>query len=430
MKWKFILVLLAALCISSVNAQVHTFSDLRDINISQGESLILSGIITDVKIDGEDASVSVNFPDTSVLSSGHHDLVFTAVTFSGKTETKVVSLIVDKDAPLSSEPSISGSVDLSMTEGDRFNLLRNVSAVDSSGKNIPVFVSLKYPEHLNPGLHDIYYTAVDYNGNSKVVASKLNVKQLEMKYKKAEWAQLGNSLFEKYFIPSEFENDITDGITRYFTYSPAENGITAEIFINGIKYNTFELNSTYPGKLERLTARMVLFLNELKHHRIFWKDQQNIIFTLSEKIYDSSEYDFSNPDNADNPGARKTRGIYLFKIPVDSFRKDNAVQIIRDAFKSLSALTPDVEKRSDNGGKITKQHINLPDGGKIIFLQDLGSSLLSNHSDAVNNGTETFEETFDYKIFEDEWQIQYKNYLDGHFGTFTNPRLFFNEEGK
>ena len=430
MKWKIILTLSLIFYLFRLNSQVHNLSDIENVSMSQGNSLKISKIVTDIKIDGEDAVVTINFPNTAILSVGVHDLVFSAMTFSGKTESKVVSLIVNEDTPLTVEPVISGINDLTMTEGDRFNILKKVSSIDASGKKIPVFASITYPEHLAFGNHDIYYTAVDYDGNSKVVSAKIQVNQLEKKYKKAEWAKLGNFLFKKYFTPTEFNSDVADGISKYFTYSPSENGITAEILINGIKYNTFEINSTYPGKLERLTARMILFLNELKHHRVFWKNESNIIFSISERIYDTTEYDFSDPDNLENPGAMKSRGIYLFKIPVEIFRKDNAIEIICQAIKDLSIISPDVEIRTDNGGKITKQHIKSADGEKIIFMQDLGAKLLINHTENVEHGIETFEDTFDYMIFEDEWQTQYSMFIQGQFGTFTNPRLFINEEGE
>jgi hypothetical protein len=430
MRLKFCLIVSIIFCVFGLNAQVHKLSDISDINLSQGESLNIDEIVTGVKISGEDAEVTVNFSDTSKLAVGKHDLIFTAMSFSGKTNTQQVSLIIKENKPLVSEPTLNGAGDLVMVEGDRFNLLKKVSALSGSGKAIPVSVSIKYPEFLAAGSHDIYYTAVDYDGNSKVVSAKIQVNQLEMKYKKAEWAQLGEALYKKYFTPASFSNDVNSGISRYFTYSPTEEGISAEILINEIKYNTLDITGVYPGKLERLTARMVLLLNELKHHRIFWKDEKNIIFSLSETVRDATEYDFSHPDNTENPGAMKSRGVYIFKIPVDEFKKDNSMEIICNAFHQLSNSSADVEMRKDNGGKITKQHIKFANGGKIVYMQDLGSKLIANHNSNVEQGSETFEEDFDYNIFQNEWQLQYSNYLKGHFGTFTNPRLFFNEEGK
>jgi len=431
MKWKFSVMISVMFCALGVNAQVHKLSKITPVHLSRGDSLRVETIVAGVKIAGEDADVSVNFPDTSRLAPGTHDLVFTAITFSGKTDSRKVALIVDEDKAQVGVPLISGVVDLSMIEGDRYNILKKVSAKSDAGKAIPVFASIEYPEHLSSGSHDLYYTSVDYDGKSSVVSCKIQVDALEKKYMKAEWAQLGEALFLKYFEPSNFQSDVENGIMKYFAYSPSEEGIATEISLRDIKYDTLKLDSNYAGKLEILTARMMMFLRELKHHRVFWKNEKFVIFSINETVKDTTEYDFAHPDDTENPGAMKSRGVYLFKIPVSEFKKKNSLEVISDMFKNLSVQAEtQIELRKDNGGRITKKHTTLPDGGKIVYMQDLGKKLIDNHTTQVEQGSETFEENFDYNIFQREYLDLADRYNAGEFGVYTNPRLFFNKEGK
>jgi hypothetical protein len=415
--------ILGLLCPFILKGQVHSLSDLQPVTINKGELLDYSTVINDVKLNGEDAEITVNLPNTSVLAEGQHKLVVTAMTFSGYTETKETELNVGNTNPLSDLPAITGAADHTFSEGELFRPALDVKAVSSSGKELEISANIKFPEHLAPGTHNYYLTAVDDEGRSATEKTVLTVEGVSDKIRKAEWARLGAFLYKKYVEPSRLQpymkyND--DGtmktkVFKTFSYSPTLHGITAEFFYHDVKYDQLSFDPI-PIKVEPLMARMMMILKELHHHRFLWKDQQLVIVQVA----------LTGTLDRQDTNYLKDRGVHAFRIPVSIFRKTNYQTYLTEALQNLSDMKTEIVPRSDGKGYLSHKLYEDGDTGiKIMFLQDLREWYYGAYQEDWQNGIVTFEENFDIKMYKDELDTLTERFSRREFGCFTNPVLPF-----
>jgi len=407
---------------SMVYSQVHSLADINPISIAKGELLDYATVVDNVKINGEDAVVSVNLPNTSLLAEGHHKLVFTALTFSGVTETQEVDLNVGNSNPLSNVPVITGVADHAFSEGRLFCLAKAVSASSSTGAKLQVSVNIQYPEHLDPGVHKIYYTAVDKDGKSATKAGSVTVSPVTDSIKKAEWARLGGFLYEKYFEPSRLDpymkkdanGNVTTKIFKTFSYSPTLHGITAELFYLDIKYDQLSIDP-FPIKIEPLMGRMFLLLRELHHHRFLWKQRKMIIVQIAMR---------GTLDRAGQTAYTKDRGIHSFRIPVSIFKKDNFDKYLVEALEGLESMPTKIFARTDGKGHLShKLYDDSATGIKILFLEDLREGYYGAFKADWQAGNVTFEENFNVQMFKDEYNAVKNRFKSWDFGYYTNPVL-------
>ena len=389
--------------------------DLSDLSIALGEQVDFSSIIDGVILDGEPATVTPNFPDTSILASGRHLLVYTAMTFSGEMTTKAVNLDVENATPLNDPPTISGVANHTFSQGRLFDLLKGVSANSIAGEPLVCTANIPYPEHLALGTNTIYFTTVDVDGKSAVASATLTVLPIEEKFRKAEWARLGNFLYEKYFEPARLTPYMREDIKiiKSFSYSPTEHGIVADIAYHNVEFDMLSFDPI-PMKVEPLTARMLLLLRELHHHRYLWQDQEKIIFEIATRGVQSGT------------GNIKERGLYSVYIPVDVFKEDDFDQTIIAALQSLSEMPTTLTGRVDGKGKISHKLYEDPTSGiKILFMVDLVEGFASNYNTQWYNGEVTLEENFDIDMLKSEYTAVCQRFDRHEFGCFTNPKLPF-----
>jgi len=421
-------ILVVLFCISCVLSDsigaVHDLVSLSDITISQGESLDFSTVIDGVTLDGETAEISVNFPDTSILADGIHKLVFTALTFSGKSRTRSVNLNVGIGGNQTGVPQFANISDATFKKGSMFNLRENVIAVDSGGANVPFSTNITFPEHLTEGLHRIYYTAIDKSGKSAVQSCEVTVESVSEKVRKVQWARLGDFLYTKYFEPSRLtpymktdsNGNITSKVIKTFSYSPVLNAITAEIFYNNIEYDQLAFPVS-PIKLESLAARMFLLLNELRHNRFLWLDKDMIIFQIAMR-------GSINRSGIDKNKYFKDRGFHSVRIPVSIFKKKNFITYIFKAFQDLATPPSVIKRRNDGKGYIV--HKLLDGQGQditILFIEDMREGYYPEFKSDFKNGLITLEENADMNILQSEFDLNWKRFEDMEFGRFSDPAL-------
>jgi hypothetical protein len=420
-----IISIMALVCPFILKAQVHSLNELQPITINKGELLDYSTVISGVKINGEDAEIIVNLPNTSILAEGQHKLVVTAMTFSGYTETKETELNVGNSNSLSNPPQFTGVADHTFSEGELFRPAKDVAAVSGDGKKLKVAVNIKYPEHLAPGTHDIYFTAVDKNGVSSSEHALLTVNPVSDSLRKMEWARLGAFLYDKYIEPSRLDpymkkdadGNITTNIFKAFSYSPTLHGITAELFYKDVKYDQLSFDAL-PIKIEPLMARVMMILKELHHHRFLWKDQQLVIVQVALR---------GTLDRSGETAYTKDRGIHAFRIPVSVFRKDNYQTYLTAALQGLSDMETKIVSRSDGKGFLTHKLYDDSDGTgiKIMYLQDLREGYYGAYKTEWQNGNVTFEENFNMQMYQNELDTLNARFKNWDFGCFTNPALPF-----
>ncbi len=132
--------------------------------------------------------------------------------------------IIDKEPPI-----IEFKDKLSITEGEKIDLLKDIKAKDNSNEEIKVTVSGEYDIN-KPGNYELYYIAKDSSNNEKKEKFTLEVKKKEV--------IVNNS------TPSDTTFTTSKGYNGY-----TKNGIT---YINGvlIANKTYRLPSSYnPGGL-------------------------------------------------------------------------------------------------------------------------------------------------------------------------------------
>ena len=402
-------------CISTASAlPVTNIANLSEITISEGEQVDYSAITGSITVDGEEAAVTPNLPDTSILSNGRHKLVYSAITFSGKTANKETWLNVGSSAPQQNTPSISGVSNHSFVLGRIYDLMLHVEARSYTNEPLVCTQSIQFPEHLAVGSHTAYFTTIDSDGNSAVTNATLTVIPIDNKFRRAEWALLGNALYDKYFEPSRLATYLgTKGTTmKSFSYAPALNAIVADIAFRNVEFDMLSFDAV-PMKIEPLTARMLLLLRELHHHRSLWIDQEFIIFEVELRGKQSGS---SNS---------KERGIYSAYIPVDIFKLDNFDQYVLNSLKKLSQMPTSLKSRTDGKGKISHKLYESATGIKILFMEDLIEGFASDYNTRWKNGQVTLEENFDYDMLVDEYNAQVDRFNNLEFGRFTNPSLPF-----
>jgi hypothetical protein len=399
---------------AAVFSQVHELNLIQPVHIAEGETLNISDIVDQVMIDGENTVVSINYPDTSVLASGRHTLVFTAETFTGKTECFETTLDVGNSDPLRNIPVIRGIENYHISCGKLLDLKLNCEAFDSNNNPIEVFTNITSPEHLSPGIHSIYYTAVDSDGKSCVEKITLTADEVPMNYRRYEWAELGRHLYNKYFEPERYENDL-DGAYPYFIYSTpdsTEPGIQILMFFENTRYDYFSFDSA-PLKIESLMARLILLLKELRHHRYLWIDQPQIVISLSEFM------PFQITDSAGKiQDVHKDRGIYGLTIPKSVFMKSNFDKYVSDTLKRMS------EQPLNEPTRRIRHHMFLDNstGIKVLYYQMHSGTLFDEYKTRIESGEVTIEENFDYNMFLNEYNQCKIRFISGEFGRFTNPK--------
>ena len=393
---------------------VTNLNDLGELNISQGESVIFTQIVENVTVSGEQARVTANFKDTSVLAAGQHRLVYTAITLSGRTAVKTTFLNVDTASPQTQQPTISGVTNATFTETRRFDLLRTVAAYSSSGE--PVVCRATLPsEQLAPGNHSIYFTAVDNSGHSVVTNCSVTVLPLSDSFRRAEWNRLGKALYEKYFEPARLAPYFTSNTKVYsvFVYGEVSTqpGISAHISFRDVSFDMLSFGQ-HPMKVEALTARMVAFLKELQHHRRFWFDQPYIIFSVDVRAEQSDS------------GERKERGLYSVRIPNAVFQREDFDEVLLAAFRSMPSA--ELRSRSDNKGKVCHALYEDPTSQiRILFEVDLIEGFAWNFTSRWKNGEVTLEENFDAELFAEAYAPVLERFNQGDFGAFSDPVLPF-----
>jgi hypothetical protein len=401
--------------VSLCGAGVTNLNDLAELNIAEGERVVFSNIVDEVVISGEVAKVTANFVDTSVLAAGRHRLVYTAMTFDGMTAVKETFLNVGGSGPLSDVPVISGVSNHVFSESRRFDMLRTVEARAAAGEPLVCRVNVPWVEQLAPGVHSIYYTAVDAAGKSAVTNCLVTVLPLAEKFRRAEWSLLGRALYIKYFeserLQPYFQSSVD--IVKVFTYgSPqTEPGISAHVSFRDVEFDMLSFGA-HPMKVEALAARMTALLEELRHHRRIWYDQPYITFAVDIRGFQAG---------TDN---KKERGLYSVRIPNAVFRRDDFGAVLLGAFKSMPKA--EFRSRSDNKGKVCHNLYTDPQSGiRILFEQDLIEGFAWDYKSRWKRGEVTLEEFFDADMFGSELSKVMQRFRAGGFGAFTDPILPF-----
>jgi len=412
----FIAVFILYICLisSAAFSQVHNLNQIQPLHISQGESIVVADIVNNVTVNGDDAVVSVNYADTSILASGRHEIVFTAMTFSGETECFETTLDVDNSNTQTNIPTIQGLKNYEISQGKILDLKLHCEALDSSNKTIAVSTNISYPEHLSEGVHSVYYTAVDSIGHSCVKKITVTVNGVPMKYRRYEWAELGKHLYNKYFEPTRYENDV-DGVYSYFIYNvpnSTEPGIQILMFFENTKYDYFSFDIA-PLKIEALMARLMLLLKELRHHRYLWIDQPQVVISLSEfmpfQITDS---------NGKIQDVHKDRGIYGLTIPKSVLMKEDFDVYLSETLKAMS------DQAMNEPTRRIRHHMffDPSNGIKILYYQMHSGTLWDEYKARVESGEVTIEENYDFDLFKNEYNLCKSRFDSGEFGRFTNPK--------
>jgi len=415
MIFKFCLSALILFLTSTIYAQVTSLQDIQPLTIVKGEVLNVKDIVDNVKINDEIAEVSINFSDTSVLCSGHHKIVFTAITFSGFVETFETALNVDNSTVFSDAPQFEGLKDYTISRGKMLDLKLFVGAKNVNNKLIPYFTNITYPEHLSPGDYNIYYTAVDSLGKSNVEKIKLTVNPVEEKIRRIEWARFGKYLYKKYFQPQRYINDV-DGVYPYFSYNvpySTEPGLDIMMFFENVRYDYFSFESA-PLKLESLTARLFLLLKELQHNRYLWIDQPQIIISLSEFM----PFTIQNSDGKEFD-VHKDRGLYGLAIPKMIFMKNDFDSILLDVFDRMKLQTLNEPTRRIRH----KMYFDSETGIKILYYQMHSGTLYDIYKDRIIAGEVNNEDDFDNIMLRNDYMQCLEMLKNGDFGRFSNPKV-------
>ncbi len=405
----------------ATSAMVTNLVDLTPLTIALGESVDFSTFVDTVQVGGKSAKVSVNFSDTSQLAEGRHALVYTAMTFDGLTQVLETTLDVSTTNAWVDAPIFSGLEDTLFSRGRLLNLRAVAYAEAASGKRLAYGVSVEYPEHLAPGIHAVYYTAIDENGKSAVEKISLTVDPVTDEIRRLEWARLGKHLYAKYFEPTRYTPYIDDPDTAFkiFSYSPTESSITADLTFREVYYDALSFYA-FPVKIEPMTARMLLLLKELQHHRYLWIDQDKIMIGIAQRGF---------LVRSGQPNRRKDRGIYSLRIPVDIFKKETFDYDVGVALRRLAELPVDLYARSDGKGNISHKLYTDPDSGiEVLFMVDLEAGYVAAYLSEHSAGTVTFEENFDYDQFQNKYDQEIIRLNNGEFGRFNNPKLPFIEQ--
>ena len=402
-------------------AGTTNLADLTPLSIALGEQVDFSALTDSVQIGGKPAEVHANFTHTSRLAPGRHTLVYTAMTFDGVTQVLETTLDVSGMSALVDAPSFAGLTNVVFSQGRLFNLRAAARADAASGEKLPYAVSVEFPEHLAPGVHAVYYTAIDENGKSTTEKVNVTINPVSDAIKRLEWARLGKHLYAKYFKPARYASyiDNQDTAFKVFSYSPTESAITADLTFREVSYDALSF-SAIPIKIEPLTARMILLLKELHHHRYLWIDQEKIMVGVVQRGFLA---------RAGNPRRRKDRGIYSMRIPIEIFKKADFDQDVSEALRKLSELPVDLRNRSDWKGNISHKLYTDPNTGIVtLFMVDLEQSYVAAYLSFYNAGQVTFEENFNYTMFKNEFDQGVAQLNNGEFGRFTNPKLPFIEQ--
>jgi hypothetical protein len=409
----------AFICIAgnTLIAAVTNLNDLGAMNISQGETVIFSQIVSNVTLNGETAAVTANFNDTSLLATGQHRLVYTAITLSGQTAVKTTFLNVNNASLQTQHPLISGITNRTFTESRRFDMLRTISARSQSGIPLVCRTSIPWPEQLAPGSHSIYYTTIDHNGYSSVTNCSISILPLADKFRRAEWNRLGKDLYQKYFEPSHLAPYFTNKTKVYsvFVYGESDTipGISAHISFRNISFDMLSFGQ-HPMKIEALTARMTALLKELRHHRRLWFDQPYITFAVDLRGTQAGS------------GETKARGLYSVRIPNSIFQRNDFDDLLAAAFISMPHAT--LRNRTDTKVKGMVSHNLYEDPNshiRILFEEDLVEYFAWNFKARWKNGEVTLEEFFDADLYTTAYAPVKKRFDNGDFGAFSDPILPF-----
>jgi len=395
-------------------AKAGTMAELGPLSIAQGERVVFSNVVDEVVLSGgESARVTANFSDTSLLAPGRHVLVYSAISFTGRTETVTTTLDVDGTNALSGVPVFSGLSDRSMPQGTVAQLKRGVEVHAAGGDPLDFSVSVSYPEHLCPGTHSVFYTAVDENGISFVTNVSVMISAVDEKTRRIEWARLGSALYEKYFEPARLDPYMTSGakVMKNFVYSETATGLVAEVVFRGLEYDQTTLE-TLPIQLEPLMARMMGLLRELKHHRFFWADQSNVVFGVDVYgVHEGASYE-------------RARGIYSCYVPRDVFKRADALERIVEAFENLANLGASYKGMPSGKGLCSHAFYEDPSTGiKLVFIAFMKEGYPSTWRSRYADGTVDLEENFNMGRFLPEYLEESRRFESGDFGRFTNPQM-------
>ena len=215
--------------------------------------------------------------DTSVLGSKKITIKVKDYFNRKKNYTYTVN-IIDKEPP-----TIEFKNSISITEGDKIDLLKDVKATDNSKEDIKVSIEGDYDIN-KPNKYELYYVAKDSSNNEKKEKFTLEVKKKEVV--------------------------IVDNTNTTFTTSKGysgevKNGIT---YIDGvlIANKTYKLPSTYyPGGLTSNTQNA---FNNLKNDAS--KEGYNLFVGSGFRSYNDQKYIYNNyvatdgQANADTYSAR------------------------------------------------------------------------------------------------------------------------------
>jgi hypothetical protein len=400
-----LLVLIGVFC---SHAEPVAFEDLLPLSISSGEQVDFQSIAPSTMIEAEEVPVRVNLPKTSRLAPGRHTLIYSAVSFEGETITKVTTLDVDHAGAQASVPGISGLSDFSYYQGKQINLRQYLTTTNALGQPVNSRISIERFEHLAPGTHDVWVTAVDAAGQSFSMKAVADVIAMEQKYRAAELALLGPKLGEKYYS-GQYSTEFTPNIV--FGYGESEPVLFGSVNAD-MSYPTLGYDTHTDVRVEPLLARFLLAFRELRHHRYLWLDQQYITICLM--IYVE---DFWVAENGDR--ARKNRGFPGIKVPVSVFRRADYETVILESLQGLADMPLNMFQRPFQQWRENWYNYENPDSGiELLFIQDLEKPFKWLLKDPEYNT----EQQFVFPLFIEPYQEGVQRADAGGYGPLINPK--------
>jgi Leucine-rich repeat (LRR) protein len=140
----------------------------------------LEGVTAHDKEDGDITKyIKVIKNNVDINKVGKYKVTYQVADSKGATATKTISVIVKSN----DNPVISGADDISIIEGESFNPLKGVRAIDTEDGNLTKYIKVIGSVDKNkPGRYELIYTVTDSDGNTTTVKRTVivNPKSLEI----------------------------------------------------------------------------------------------------------------------------------------------------------------------------------------------------------------------------------------------------------
>lgn len=140
----------------------------------------LEGVIAHDKEDGDITKyIKIIKNSVDISKVGKYKVTYQVSNSKGATATKTISVIVKSN----DMPVISGADDISIIEGENFNPLKGVSAIDKEDGDITKYIKVIGSVDKNkPDRYELIYTVTDSDGNTTAVRRTVivNPKSLEI----------------------------------------------------------------------------------------------------------------------------------------------------------------------------------------------------------------------------------------------------------